>query len=186
MKRDQRRAPLTYALRNILLPVGRFAAFDFLVVGSILLMLVCLSSAQVDRAGLSGTVTDPSGRMLPQTHVMAVQNATGLRRETMSSPDGSYSIPELPVGVYTITFEHDGFKTLTFVDVEQVIGRTRTLDATLQVAGGERARPCVRQFGADGPQQQRGDRPDRERAGRGIAAERPQLVAADGLRPRRH
>ncbi|MGA7633782.1 MAG: TonB-dependent receptor [Terriglobales bacterium] len=135
MKRDQRRAPLTYALRNILLPVGRFAAFDFLVVGSILLMLVCLSSAQVDRAGLSGTVTDPSGRILPQTHIIAVQTATGLRRETTSSSTGTYDIPELPVGVYTINFEHDGFKALTFVDVEEVIGRTRTLDATLQVSG---------------------------------------------------
>ena len=52
-------------------------------------------------------------------------------------PSGNYSIPELPVGIYTVTFEHQGFKKLEFVDVEQVIGRTRTLDATLQVAGGE-------------------------------------------------
>jgi hypothetical protein len=43
----------------------------------------------------------------------------------------------LPVGVYTVTFEHQGFKKLEFVDVEQVIGRTRTLDAALQVEGGE-------------------------------------------------
>jgi hypothetical protein len=135
MKRDQRRAPLSYALRSILLPGRKFAAFDFLAVGSILLMLVCLSSAQVDRAGLSGTVTDPSGRILPQTHIIAVQTATGLRRETTSSSSGTYDIPELPVGVYTINFEHDGFKALTFVDVEEVIGRTRTLDATLQVSG---------------------------------------------------
>ena len=55
----------------------------------------------------------------------------------MSSSSGTYDIPELPVGVYTITFDHPGFKTLTFTDVEQVIGRTRTLDATLRVSGGE-------------------------------------------------
>jgi hypothetical protein len=48
---------------------------------------------------------------------------------------GTYDIPELPVGNYTITFEHEGFKSLTFVDVEEVIGRTRTLDVTLQVSG---------------------------------------------------
>ncbi len=93
------------------------------------------SPAQVDRAGLNGTVTDPSGRVLPQTHITAVQDATGLRRETTSSASGTYDIPELPLGNYTITFEHDGFKSLTFVDVEEVIGRTRTLDATLQVSG---------------------------------------------------
>jgi Carboxypeptidase regulatory-like domain/TonB dependent receptor len=114
----------------------REASQLFCLVATIL-CLGCLSSAQVDRAGLNGTVTDPSLRVLPQTHVTAVHNATGLRRETMSSSSGTYDIPELPVGVYTITFDHQGFKTLTFVDVEQVIGRTRTLNATLQVSGGQ-------------------------------------------------
>jgi carboxypeptidase family protein len=100
-----------------------------------ILWFVSSSSAQVDRAALTGTVTDPSGRVLPQAHITAVQAATGLERETTSSSSGTYDIPELPVGVYTITFEHDGFKSLTFVDVEEVIGRTRTLDATLPVSG---------------------------------------------------
>jgi Carboxypeptidase regulatory-like domain/TonB dependent receptor len=104
---------------------------------SALFLLASTSFAQVDRSGLSGTVTDSSGRLLAQTHITAVQNSTQLRRETLSSPKGSYDIPELPVGIYTITFDHPGFKTLIFVDVKQVIGRTRTLDATLQVAGGE-------------------------------------------------
>src|ERR1700733_8599510 len=103
----------------------------------IVLCFACLSLAQVDRAGLTGTVTDTSGRVLPQANVIAVHNATGLRGEATSSSTGTYDIPELPVGVYTITFEHEGFKALTFVDVEQVIGRTRTLDAILRVSGGE-------------------------------------------------
>ena len=115
--------------------------------------LVCLASqgfAQIDRAGLNGTVTDSSGRVLPQTHVTAVHNATGLRRETTSSSSGTYDIPELPVGVYTITFDHEGFKPLTFVDVEQVIGRTRTLDATLQGIRRSGAGGSVGQLRADG------------------------------------
>jgi hypothetical protein len=101
----------------------------------VILCLVCSSLAQIDRAGLSGIVTDSSGRVLPQAQVTAVQSATGLQRKTISSSTGAYDIPELPVGIYTITFEHEGFKSLTFVDVEEVIGRTRTLDATLQVTG---------------------------------------------------
>ena len=102
-----------------------------------ILCLLCSSWAQVDRTGLTGTVNDGSGRVLPQTHITAVQAATGLRRETTSSPHGAYDIPELPIGIYTVTFEHEGFKALTFIDVEQVIGRTRTLDATLSVSGGQ-------------------------------------------------
>lgn len=102
--------------------------------------LFCFASpgfAQVDRAGLNGTVTDSSGRVLPQTHITALLNATGLRRETTSSSSGTYDVPELPVGVYTITFEHEGFKALTFVNVQQELGRTRTLDATLKVTGSQ-------------------------------------------------
>jgi hypothetical protein len=104
---------------------------------SAILIVANLSYAQVDRSGLSGTVTDSSGRLLADAHITMVQNSTHLRREAVSKSNGNYEIPELPVGIYTITFNHPGFKTLTFVDVEQVIGRTRTLDAAMQVAGGE-------------------------------------------------
>ena len=104
---------------------------------SLLLLAGSVSFAQVDRSGLSGVVADSAGRVLPRARITAVQNTTDLRRETESRSDGSYSIPELPVGVYTITFAHAGFKSITFVDVEEVIGRTRTLNATLQVSGGE-------------------------------------------------
>ena len=103
-------------------------------------MLVSFASpgfAQVDRAGLNGTVSDSAGRVLPHAHVTAVHNTTGLRRETTSSSGGTYDIPELPAGVYTITFDHAGFKAVTFVDVQQVSGRTRTLDATLRVSGSQ-------------------------------------------------
>ena len=92
---------------------------------------------QVDRSGLSGTVTDASGRLLPQVQVTVISNATGLNRQAISDGHGNYSVPFLPVGIYTVTFERQGFEKLEFIDVEQVIGRTRTLDAALQVAGGE-------------------------------------------------
>ena len=104
---------------------------------SAVLFFAGISFAQVDRSVLSGTVADSSGRMLPQAHVSVVENATGLRRETVSDASGNYVIPQLPVGTYTVRFEHEGFAKLDFVDVQQVIGRTRMLNATLQVAGGE-------------------------------------------------
>ncbi len=104
---------------------------------SLILCLVCSSLAQVDRAGLNGTVTDSSGRVLPQTRIVAVHDATGLRRETTSSSSGTYDIAELPLGVYTITFSHQGFRSLTFLNVVQVVGQTRIVDATLPVSGGE-------------------------------------------------
>ncbi len=96
-----------------------------------------LAAAQVDRSALNGTVTDPSGRLLGFAHITAVENATQLRRENVSDAAGRYEIAELPVGRYTVTVNHQGFETLTFANVEQVVGRTRTLDASLRVSGGE-------------------------------------------------
>ncbi len=118
-------------------PIRLFRALPVLAGFSAIFFAAAISSAQVDRSGLIGTVTDPSGRLLPQTHISAVETATGLRRESVADAGGNYSIPQLPVGIYTVTFEHQGFEKLEFVDVQQVIGRTRTLNATLQVAGGE-------------------------------------------------
>jgi hypothetical protein len=46
--------------------------------------------------------SDPLGRVLPQTHVTAVQISTGLKRETTFSAEGMYDIPDLSVGNYTI------------------------------------------------------------------------------------
>ena len=71
-----------------------------------------ISFAQVDRSGLNGTVTDQAGRLLPGTHITAVQNSTQLQRESISDAKGYYSIPELPVGTYTVTVLHQGFKKL--------------------------------------------------------------------------
>ena len=119
----------------------RLVATSFTIRGVIVftagMLLAASCCAQVDRSGLNGTVTDLSGRVMPNTRVAVADNSTRSRRETVSDASGNYSIPELPVGIYTVTFEHEGFKKLEFIDVEQVIGRTRTLDATLQVAGGE-------------------------------------------------
>ncbi len=106
-----------------------------LIVSTMLFLCAIPGIAQVDRSTLAGTVTDPSGGLLGETHIVAVENSTQLQREGVTDRDGRYEIAELPVGRYTVTFDHPGFKTLTFLDVEQVVGRTRTLDATLQVSG---------------------------------------------------
>src|SRR5579862_6631772 len=103
---------------------------------SIICVLGSVSAwAQLDGTGLTGTVTDATGRVIVDAQVVAVQNATGLRRETVSSGQGSYEITELPVGIYTVSFVRQGFETLRFENVVQGLGRTRTLNAMLKVAG---------------------------------------------------
>jgi len=106
------------------------------IAGFLLVLLApafCL--AQIDRAGLSGTVTDSSGRVLPGARITALETATGLVRETVSSANGIYYIPELPVGLYRVTCSAPGFGQVVFNNLEQTVGHTRTFDFTLTVGG---------------------------------------------------
>src|SRR5947208_1209216 len=89
--------------------------------------------AQVDRATLNGTVTDASGAIVQRAKVEAISAGTGLRREVLTGGSGTYSIPGLAIGQYTVTISHDGFKTAAFQAVELFVGQTRTLDAQLEV-----------------------------------------------------
>ena len=67
--------------------------------------------------------------------VMAEQDATGLRREAVSFPEGAYYFPKLPVGSYAVSFDHEAFQSLRFDHVVQKLGQTGTLNATLKIAG---------------------------------------------------
>src|SRR5262249_41883962 len=101
----------------------------------LVLALTAVGLAQVDRSSLNGTVTDPNGGVLPGVKVVGVQNATGLQRTAVTSEDGTYEIPELPVGLYTVTFSHDGFRPLTLANVVQELSKTRTVNVSLKVGG---------------------------------------------------
>lgn len=101
---------------------------------SIVLCLLSYGLAQIDRGALNGTVTDPDGRVLPGVVVLATQQATGLYRQAVTSPQGAYDIPELPIGTYTVTFTYKGFRSTRFEDVVEEVGKTRTLNVKLQLA----------------------------------------------------
>ena len=102
------------------------------------LVWFCLVSpawAQWASSGMTGTVSDASGRPLPGVKVTAVQDATGLQREVVSSAEGAYYFPKLPVGSYTVTFDKAQFQSLRFDNVVQKLQDTRILNATMKVAG---------------------------------------------------
>ncbi len=90
--------------------------------------------AQVDRGSLTGTVHDSSGLVVPGATVIAVQDATGLKRSVSTSRSGNYSIPELPVGVYTVTVAFEGFQTVKFESLEVALERATTLNVELRVS----------------------------------------------------
>src|ERR1700691_1529659 len=99
------------------------------------LLLPALLPAQGTGGRILGRVTDPSGAVVGGVKVSAVNEATGVSRDTQSSGSGDYGFPDLPVGTYTLTFELTGFKKDVrkgiALDVNQVI----TLNMTMQLGG---------------------------------------------------
>src|ERR1700677_593852 len=75
--------------------------------------------AQVDRTAITGTVTDQQGNRVPQTRVRATESGTNFQRETSSTSQGTYELPGLPPGVYSVQFLKPGFATFTAQRVEQ-------------------------------------------------------------------
>jgi len=73
--------------------------------------------AQEGSASIYGTAIDASGALLPEVKVTAVNETTGIRREALTRSDGTYTLPLLPAGTYTLTAELPGFATLRVTDV---------------------------------------------------------------------
>jgi hypothetical protein len=94
-----------------------------------------LALAQVERSSLTGTVTDQQGGRVPHAKIAATEVTTGLQRETETTSQGNYELVDLPPGIFLVRISKDGFAPFQAERVEQIIGHTRTLNATLYVSG---------------------------------------------------
>lgn len=100
--------------------------FAFVVLISASLM------AQTFRGTILGTVTDASGAVVSGANIAVKNVNTGLERSTQASADGSYSVPELPLGTYTVTITQTGFQTWVTSNVVVDVATERRVDAQLK------------------------------------------------------
>src|SRR5713101_5954030 len=90
-------------------------------------------AAQTFRGTILGTVTDKSGGAVPKAKVTVRNVDTGLTRETQTTDDRGYTVPELPIGNYTVTVEKAGFQTSVTAGVRVHVGAfERRVDVVLQ------------------------------------------------------
>src|SRR5258708_36146954 len=84
-----------------------------LLLMAIALFLVCsvASEAQTITGSVNGTVTDPSGAVIPNATVTATNVDTGVATPTTTNNDGIYNIRFLQIGNYKVTVEASGFAT---------------------------------------------------------------------------
>ncbi len=99
------------------------------------LALVYASAAlgQTVTGSVTGTVTDPSGAVIPHAIVVAVNTATGVRTPATSNDAGVYSIRFLPIGPYTVEVTAPGFSKLTIPQFALEINQTAKVDAHVTV-----------------------------------------------------
>ena len=100
---------------------------------------ICLAQAP---GNLKGTVADSAGAVIPGATVEATNDATGEKRSTTTSNDGSYSISNLQVGIYTVTASATGFSSATTKEVKVSVAFTTDVPLVL-AAGGATANVTV-------------------------------------------
>jgi hypothetical protein len=76
----------------------------------VLVFLLCAAAALAQQASISGQVTDSSGAALAGAKVIATNIATNVSTVATTNASGEYLFPDLEVGEYTVTVEHDGFR----------------------------------------------------------------------------
>lgn len=103
----------------------------------LLVVLIQVSSqnaaAQVNRASITGTVTDSTGAVVAGVEVTATNTGTNVPTKTVSNGDGIYVIPNLFPGQYSVEFKRDGFETVVRPAVTLESTQVARLDAALKV-----------------------------------------------------
>jgi len=94
-----------------------------------------LVEAQADRGTITGTVVDVSGAVVPNAEVKALHVATGSERVASTSPQGTYTIPQLQVGAYVVVITATGFQRTTLENIEVTAGGSVRVDGTLALGG---------------------------------------------------
>ncbi len=90
------------------------------------------SAAQFDRGTITGTVTDPSGAVIPKAEVIATNTDTGVMSQTVTNEVGLYRLSNIPIGPYEIKITAPGFKTHTRTGLTLTVAQTLRLDVTLE------------------------------------------------------
>ena len=97
-----------------------------------LLVLACASLAAAQTGSIAGTVTDVAGAVVQGAEVSVQNLATSASRTVMTGSVGTYSVTDLPTGMYEIAVKKSGFKTFQVPSVQLTVAQALTVNAKLE------------------------------------------------------
>ena len=111
-----------------------------LKVGLAALSLALVSTAAFAQGGgatssITGVVIDTSGGVIPGATVTASHTATAGAFIAVTQSNGTFTIPALSIGKYTVTVTLQGFKTAVLKDIDISAGVPADIRVTLEVGG---------------------------------------------------
>jgi hypothetical protein len=92
------------------------------------------ASAQTTQGAIVGTVKDPQGKVVPDARVTATNPATGLVRTSKTTSDGTFRIPALSAGIYSLEIQASGFGKAVVPSVEVTVDQVKTVEVNLRLA----------------------------------------------------
>jgi hypothetical protein len=92
-----------------------------------------VASAQ-STATLSGTITDPSGALVPNAKITVHSLSTGIDRLVQSDSAGNYSVASLQPGNYSVTVQSPSFSVYSVPSVTLLVDQSVTVNARLAIA----------------------------------------------------
>ena len=101
---------------------------------SLILLAYPAFSQTSGAGGMSGTVTDPSGSIVPGVDVTILNTATGLARTVSTNQSGIYSATFLQPGAYAVSATKTGFAKVENTGLTVGVGQTLTVDIQLPLS----------------------------------------------------
>ena len=89
--------------------------------------------SQLDRGQIIGSISDPSGAIVPGARITATQKATGIVFSASATATGAYTLAALPVGIYDLQVEATGFKRVQQTGLEVNAGSSVRVDIALDL-----------------------------------------------------
>jgi hypothetical protein len=100
---------------------------------ALLVLFVTEMFAQQSSGTITGTVSDQQRAVVPAARVQVTNTATNAVFAATTNESGLYIVPGLPVGIYEISAESEGFKKALRSGVTLQVNQTAQVDLTLEV-----------------------------------------------------